>query len=249
MGKGVIFMITENTFLADFMFWNYYDAIIIHNNNKQHYIENHDIVVFHVQNTPEEPEPAVNQWWRLSETFLFSQPSSRPDPTRPLNLSVSPSNIPLYSFPSETCVLWLFQPTTALVWNTQSFPFLSIWILSIIPRIARFHSSSNVWSIVGLHYTYPFSVAELMHLFHVLLGSTGCKTKERKEHILHIILCCREMLLAGVQLLNKWPKTLEYLITSRYTFVWCLSKCLAFLRHSINIALHLQSEMLSLVLK
>lgn len=54
-----------------------------------------------------------------------------------------------------------------------------------------------------LHYNCSFSVAELIHLFHVLTGgTTGYKIKEKKDYILHFILRCREMQLVDVQLIN-----------------------------------------------
>ena len=88
-----------------------------------------------------------------------------------------------------------------------------------------------------VHYNYSSSVAELIHLFHILLeGTLGYKIKEKKDYALYFILHCREMQLVDVQFLNKWSRTLECLIKSSYIFVWCPSKYWAFLRYPINIS-------------
>lgn len=88
-----------------------------------------------------------------------------------------------------------------------------------------------------VHYNYSSSVAELIHLFHILLeGTLGYKIKEKKDYVLNFILHCREMQLVDIQFLNKWSRTLECLIKSSYIFVWCPSKYWAFLRYPINIS-------------
>lgn len=172
-------------------------------------------------------------------------PSSLPSPTQLLNLSVS-KHSPL--FLPQLDLLAVVVPAhngSGLKYSSFSFSFYpnpvhhpeaSSCVVFFLFKCVK-HS--------GISSYLPFQCCWTNASILCLTSTTGSRTKERKEHILHIILCCREIQLADVQLLGKRSRTLENLIT----FSWCPSQCPAGLRCSVDIRLHLQSEILRWFLK